>query len=283
MLQKEDYNEAESSHAASLPILRHLVTLLLGPEDASRVSVITRRHIIPARRRLFIDDLQPELNMPSLASLPSLSLEKRLSLLLQPTGVEFPLQCLPEEWRLFFLALAYWASHTSQPPVSDKHVHAAVLGVIMLALVRPSKKEGLERSVKLSASAEVPSPGAPDIKNALKNVKSSNCGVLYSSIYVPHSYAESRNHKASYDLSVVHSFAQLQSALMFLSQLNQLLGMPLKSAPLHRLFSGNSCDVTVIYQSLVYRVYKNEKLEIWFLKSGVSLQWKNHIIVYSFT
>lgn len=201
--------------------------------------------MVPARRRLFSDEQTPNPDLPPLANIPSLSQEEKLALLIEPTGITFPLDILPKEWRLYFLALAYWANHAKQPSVTDKHVHAAILGVILLALVRPCKKENKEFALDLSSTSQKALADMPDVKTALENVKSTDCKILYSLMYIPHSQAESRNHKANYDLSIVHSFAQLQSTLLCLMQLNQLLGMPLETMPLHRLFSGELCQYKI--------------------------------------
>lgn len=228
----------ESSHTVCLPVLRHLITLIVGPEKAAKVKIVTRYRFSPSHKLLFGDQEQPNTTLPALASLPDLPEDKRLALLLQPTGLDLSLKTLPEEWRLYFLAVAYWASHCRRPSVSDKHIHAIVLGVILLSLVQPNRKEKKDNARQFSHSCESPENNEPDIKTALMNIKTAEYNELYSTIYIPHSHAEGRNQKTIYDLSVVHNFAQLQSILQALSQLNQLLGMPLKRAPLHRLFSG---------------------------------------------
>jgi hypothetical protein len=219
-------------------VLRYVATLLLGAENAAEVRVITRRHCSPYHMKLFSDTIKPQADLPSLATLPQLSKNERLSLLINSTGVTHSLASIPEAWHLYFLAIAYWASHAKHPPVTDKHVHAVILTTILLCLVQPSRKGKKDLAEKYSKSCQAPQNGEPDIKAALQNIKPAEYGELYSTIYVPHSHAEGRNQKISYDLSAVHSFAQFQSVLLILSQLNQILRSPLRNVPFHEFLSG---------------------------------------------
>ncbi|KAF4526072.1 hypothetical protein B566_EDAN007565 [Ephemera danica] len=236
--QKEDYSVMQSSHDLSVPLIRYLITILLGQEDASKIRVITRRNCSPCYKKLFNDDIHPESDLPSLQELPQLPHSERLKLLMRPTGMTQSLATIPEEWQLLFLAIAYWASHAKYPPVSEKHVHAIILALILLAVVQPGRKGKKNRAVELSKTCQRPQGDAPNIQTALQEVQSTEYAEIYSTIYVPHSHAEGKNQKVAYDLSIVHSFAQLQSVMLVLTQLNQILGMPLKHIPFHQVLSG---------------------------------------------
>jgi hypothetical protein len=212
-----------------------MVTVMLGPERALSVKLVSRRYRSPLRELLFQDDVQPSTGLPTLQSLDSLTVQQRKEFIFSATGLQMDLSSLPEEWHLFFLAITYWASRPDFP-ITDRMVHAVVLGLVLQAIVHPVKK-GNEKAVhKLVQSAD------GTVKQKLANIKSAECRYVYGEVYAQNSFTKSTNKKGGYDLSVVHSLAQLQSVILALHQLNQLFLMPFTATPMHKIFSGEITD-----------------------------------------
>jgi len=231
VLQKEDFSEKESASYLSLPLFRFMITIILGPKRALNVRLVSRRFRSPLREPLFQENIQPATDLPLLDSLPLLSLQERKDVIFQATGLKLDLQTLPEEWRLFFVAVTYWATRPNFP-VTDRMVHAVILGLVLQAIVHPVKK-GNEKMVKL---LEQSADGS--IKHNLANIKSSECRHVYGEVYAANSFTKSTNKKGGYDLGIVHSLAQLQSVVLALHQMNQLLLKPFVATPMHKIYSG---------------------------------------------
>ncbi|CAB3361151.1 Hypothetical predicted protein [Cloeon dipterum] len=229
--QKEDFSERESASAVSLPIVRLMTTILLGTNLASQVLLVTRRFKSPVKEPLFKEGQAPLENAPLLHSIPDMSLEDRRAVLLAAVGVNLDLLLpIPSEWRLFFLAVLYWAK---QPefPITDRLVHAVVLSMLLQTVVAPVRK-GTSLSNLVSTSSK-------ELKHLLANLSTPECKLLYGEIYSNNSFSKpSGKCKNAYDISLVHSLAQLQSLILTLHQLNQLLLQPFQSAPMHKLYSG---------------------------------------------
>lgn len=239
-MQKEDFSERESASFISLPLVRHLVTILLGPERALDVKLVSRRYRSPLRELLFQDDVQPSIGLPTLQSLDSFTIQQRQELLFSATGLQMDLSALPEEWRLFFLAITYWATRPNFP-ITDRMVHAVVLGLVLQAVVHPVKK-GNEKAVQtLVQSAN------GTVKQKLANINSAECRHVYGEVYAQNSFTKSTNKKGGYDLGVVHALAQLQSVVLALHQLNQLFLIPFAATPMHKLYSGELSQAKKFY------------------------------------
>ncbi|XP_059485028.1 protein asteroid [Neocloeon triangulifer] len=234
--QKEDFSERESASAISLPIIRSIVATLLGPERALEVQLVTRRFTSPVKELLFKDGLtcSPEA-VVQLESIPSMSVQEKENFILKIARVDVNLKILPKEWRLFFLALIFWATQTNFP-VTDRMVHSVVLGVILQAVVLPLKKG--DAAVQQLAQSTQSLQGLPNFRETLENVETSECKSAFADIYAPNSFSKNSKVRTGYDVGVVHSLAQLQSVVLALNQLNQLLLMPFAPTPMHRLYSG---------------------------------------------
>jgi hypothetical protein len=212
-------------------LVRFMVTIILGAEKAANVRLVSRRFRSPLKELLFQDGLLPRNDLPSLHSIINLTQIERQNLLFQAAGLNFDLEMLPEEWRLFFLAVTYWATRPDFP-ITDRMVHSVILGLVLQAVVCPIKK-GKEKLVQnLAQTAQ------SNIKHRLASVSSAECRNVYGEVYASNSYTKSSNKRGGYDPGVVHSLAQLQSVILALHQLNQLLLMPFVATPMHRIYSG---------------------------------------------
>ncbi|XP_017021970.1 protein asteroid [Drosophila kikkawai] len=168
------------------------------------------------------------------------------------------LEDLPEDLRLYFLAIIYWL-HRSEH-CDQLHLHALLLGLIVLRTIDvtiPAEREvkafhkrfgkilKQERSVRDKEAAEgirrgiKPSLLELPVPDRMPHVPKSDCYLTQERL-LPHFHMQ-EIFKKKFDLyssTVIHAFAEFQAVVYQLNGLNALLDLPLPSPRMNQLFCG---------------------------------------------
>lgn len=192
------------------------------------------------------------------------------------------LQGFPDDWKIFIIALIYWGRNVSQPSLTVHHIHAILFSIISLNVV--DRHAGYYRSKKallketgtklkkhiksqtlqdneyatsnctfhsanrepgeMSESADYDS-GYSTVTEALAAVSREECFCVVETILPYHQVDERlKSSPRLFCVSVVHMFAQFQSCLLHVMNLNAVLNLPFIQCQVANFYSG-----TLIYNA----------------------------------
>ena len=189
--------------------------------------------------------------IPSLAQMPQVNIEERLSLLRLAHGVKpgMLLAC-PHKLDLYIMTVIYWINH-SQPKVDLLHLNAITIGLLKLTLLDPPLADGYYAKHPL----EKDWPAAEDtpishetlremiMSQNINLIVANNCSRIsitaakekLDKFLLP---VESKCPASQLDLNTLHIFAQLQTCILASQALNQVLGAPVDRIPVQEVYNG---------------------------------------------
>lgn len=284
--QVEDFSVSDS-HTISFPILNVICGLLFSKEldhetpQRERKFVCFSRSLGLKHQKVF---LQPLSTLPCLPCFPPLSclldisLSVREQVLYNTLGIHVEeeiatIKSFEEKWRLFAMALVFWARSTTYPNVTNCHLHAIIIGMIALGVV--DKKIGRVRSqnkalklnaqksgrtecnsmltaavecdaqLELDSCNELGDKTGDNYKEMISKVTESDCLNLVEFLLQFHKMdGKLKGSPRLFSPLIVHLFAQLQTCLLQVMTLNSILGYPVPQCQLAETYSG-----TVAYQA----------------------------------
>jgi len=165
---------------------------------------------------------------------------------------------LPEDLRLYFLAIIYWLHRSEHCDLV--HLHALILSLLVLRTIDvkiPAEREvkafrkrfgktlKAERAVRNKETAEGVKRGVKpallelSIPDRMEHVPKSDCYLTQERL-LPHFHMQ-EIFKKKFDLystTVIHAFAEFQAVVYQLNGLNSLLDFPLLSPRMNQLYCG---------------------------------------------
>ncbi|XP_016997810.2 protein asteroid [Drosophila takahashii] len=165
---------------------------------------------------------------------------------------------LPEDLRLYFLAIIYWLHRSEHCDLL--HLHSLILSLLVLRTIDmkiPAEREvkafrkrfgktlKAERAVRDKESAEGVKRGIKpallelSIPDRMEHVPKSDCYLTQERL-LPHFHMQ-EIFKKKFDLyssTVIHAFAEFQAVVYQLNGLNSLLDFPLLSPRMNQLYCG---------------------------------------------
>ncbi|XP_037711473.1 protein asteroid [Drosophila subpulchrella] len=165
---------------------------------------------------------------------------------------------LPEDLRLYFLAIIYWLHRSEHCDLV--HLHALILSLLVLRTIDvkiPAEREEkafrkrfgktlkAERAVRNKEAAEGVKRGIKpallelSIPDRMEHVPKSDCYLTQERL-LPHFHMQ-EIFKKKFDLystTVIHAFAEFQAVVYQLNGLNSLLDFPLLSPRMNQLYCG---------------------------------------------
>ncbi|SPP79901.1 protein asteroid [Drosophila guanche] len=168
------------------------------------------------------------------------------------------LECLPEDLRLYFLAIVYWLHRSEHCDLL--HLHALLLCLVVLRTIDvtiPAEREvkafhrrfgkilKQERAVRDREAAEGIKRGVKEallelpVPERMSQVPKSDCYLVQERL-LPHFHMQ-EIFKKKFDLystTVLHAFAEFQAVVYQLNGLNSLLDHPLASPRMNQLYCG---------------------------------------------
>ncbi|XP_017061126.1 protein asteroid [Drosophila ficusphila] len=165
---------------------------------------------------------------------------------------------LPEDLRLYFLAIIYWLHRSEHCDLL--HLHSLIIGLVVLRTIDvkiPAEREvkafrkrfgktlKAERAVRDKDAAEGIKRGIKpallelSIPDRMEHVPKSDCFLTQERL-LPHFHMQ-EIFKKKFDLystTVIHAFAEFQAVVYQLNGLNSLLDFPLLSPRMNQLYCG---------------------------------------------
>ncbi|EDX03288.1 GD23065 [Drosophila simulans] len=177
---------------------------------------------------------------------------------LRVTNLFIKLDQLPEDLRLYFLAIIYWLHRSEHCDLL--HLHSLILSLVVLRTIDvtiPAEREvktflkrfgktlKAERAVRDKEAAEGIKRGIKpallelSVPDRMAHVPKSDCYLTQQRL-LPHFHMQ-EIFKKKFDLystTVIHAFAEFQAVVYQLNGLNSLLDLPLLSPRMNQLYCG---------------------------------------------
>ncbi|XP_067006897.2 protein asteroid [Anabrus simplex] len=215
-------------------------------------------------------------SFPKLDNLPDLPTVKRELILLECLNFDSEdkqaFEDFPPQWRLFLISLVFWARNCTEPLLTNCHIGAILCSLIALNLVDSQagyfrsrkvlmKKQGPnlkkilnsrclkldEDSCKNKETINITNKDAldeeshpeQDLTKILSSVSIDDCLLLVETFFPFHQIEEKLKGSIKlYSTITVHAFAQFESCLFHIMQLNALLGFPFLHCQVAHFYSG---------------------------------------------
>lgn len=304
--QSEDYFSSPS-HEISLPLLRKIVGIILGPS----FNGVVKCHARIRAMEIGVYEIIPEFEVPNFAPLPNLKTVESLDQAARSCALlacvnlpqDIDLNMLPVEWRLYVIALLYWTRNCTST-ISCTHIRAVVMCLIQLSVIdrkigfarcaidlkeiRKAAKRVLNANItnetESTANAYVEEDESllsnekdfVKVEDYLAVISKEDCCRVADSLLQFHETHENllKNRKR-FNTKLVHVFAQLQHCVQSVTMLNAVLNFPFVPCRLHRFFSG-----TFLYN--FYVELHNRKLADGFVTRNLLAKSPSIIALYRY-
>lgn len=256
--QSEDYFD-DPSHLIVLPILRIITGIVLGNASAS-----VKCHARMKAMNIGVYELTPALQLDSGTELPTLNSVQNMDqnarqvLLLECLGLndETCLKRLPEEWKLFFITLAYWLKNYKSQQFNQYHIRTVILCLLYLSVIdrkigyartnsdlrnREQQSSGEENCSSCGRTPEdvLNGNGAVQMSEVLEICTASDCIIAANALLRYHQVDKNLlQNRKNFNLKLIHVFAQLQHCIHNINLLNCILSFPYTSSQICSIFSG---------------------------------------------
>jgi hypothetical protein len=239
ILPQVEHPKSQSSYQCSVK-LRQLIYGILLSEDISTESKkdelpANRKHAVEEynRQGLFLKkvlispatDLEGFGPLPRLTEIPGILHTDRKNLLSRALNIpSFTIKEMTGDLELVLGIILYWIKN-AQPKVTLNHLRAMVVCLIMLKVkwvLIHHGATGCEENMIEAAVLDTPTETVKEVRTKLH----------------PYNSKPDHNKKHPVDSDLIHGFAQFQSCILVVLQLNYLLQCPFPSPHIPHMFSG---------------------------------------------
>lgn len=199
-------------------------------------------------------------NLPALCDLNGMSVSERTTVLCRVLNVDSifldTLDYFPSVWKLYIISIKYWFEK-AKPQILNYHLYALLLCAIVVqhcdkivGFYRSTKK--FQQKYKTKIDSMTTTANSSLLVNSNNTEVSLNEITFDDALHCLHILIDyfqldyrMRGSMKLFDISIVHTFAQFQSCLLYINHLNSLLNCPFESTVISDFYDGtfvyNAC------------------------------------------